>query len=140
MHLVHPALVHFAVAFVTAGALLEAYRLFRGEEPAPRFGSSLLGIGTIVLVPVVASGYVAANTVDLPGGAAGTLAAHERQGWILLAALILLQFWKAWYRGNLPQGQRKPYALGLIVVAALLCYAAFLGGQLVYRWGVGVGQ
>ena len=139
LHLIHPALVHFAVAFVAAGALLEAYGLLRGED-TQRFGSSLLGIGTIALVPVIASGYLAANSIELPQGAAAALADHERQGWILLAVLVLLQFWKAWYRGRLPEAHRKPYALALLIAAALLFYGAFLGGKLVYGLGVGVGQ
>ena len=36
-------------------------------------------------------GYVAANTIELPAAAGETLADHERQGWILLATLVLLQ-------------------------------------------------
>ncbi len=140
LHLIHPVLVHFGVAFVAAGALLESYGLFAERETLRRFGASLWGVGTILLVAVIASGYVAANTIDLPAAAVETLADHERQGWILLAALVLLQFWKGWHRGRLPEGQRRWYALALCLAAALLFYSALLGGRLVYGFGVGVGQ
>jgi len=140
LHLIHPALVHFGVALVASGALLESYGLFADREAPRRFGASLWGAGTIVLVAVIASGYVAANTIELPTAAPETLADHERQGWILLAALVLLQFWKGWHRGSLPRKQRPWFALALCLAAALLFYSALLGGRLVYGVGVGVGQ
>ncbi len=139
LHLVHPALVHFGVAFVLTGALLESYGLFADREDPRRWGGLLWGVGTIVIVAVIASGYVAANSVELPAAAVETLNDHERQGWILLAVLVLLQFWKGWYRGRLPQGQRRWFALALWVAVALVLYSALLGGRLVYRFGVGVG-
>jgi len=139
LHLFHPVLVHFGVAFVATGALLESYGLFVDRESARRFGASLWGVGTILLVAVIASGYIAANTTLLPAAARETLADHERQGWILLAALVLLQFWKGWHRGRLPRAQRPWYALILCLAVALLVYSALLGGRLVYGFGVGVG-
>ena len=125
---------------MAAGALLESYGLFADREASRRFGASLWGAGTILLVAVIASGYVAANTIELSAAAGATLADHERQGWILLAALVLLQFWKGWHRGRLPAGQRRWYALALCLAAALLFYSSLLGGRLVYTFGVGVGQ
>ena len=128
------------MAFVAAGAVLESYGLFVDREAARRIGASLWGAGTILLVAVIASGYVAANTIELPAAARETLADHERQGWMLLAALVLLQFWKGWHRGRLPRSQQPWYALALCLAVALLVYSALLGGRLVYGFGVGVGQ
>lgn len=139
LHLIHPALVHFGVAFVATGALAEAYAAVAGNEAARRFGSPLLGAGTLALIPTVASGYLAANTIELPAGAAATLADHERNGWVLLAGLVLMQFWKAWHGGRLPAVQRRFYALALVALVAWLAYSAFLGGRLVYTFGVGIG-
>jgi uncharacterized membrane protein len=140
LHLIHPVLVHFGVAFVAAGAILESYGLLQDRDRARHIGGSMWGFGTIVLVAVIASGYVAANTIELPAAASGTLIDHERQGWILLAALVLLQFWKGWHRGRVPEKQRTVYALALCLAAALVFYSAWLGGRLVYGFGLGVGQ
>ena len=140
LHLIHPVLVHFGVAFVAAGTLLESYGLFFDKEEARRFGATLWGAGTVLLVAVIASGYLAANTIELHVGAGETLSDHERQGWILLAVLVLLQFWKGWHRGRLPKGQQPWYALALCLAAAFVFYSALLGGRLVYGFGVGVGQ
>lgn len=139
LHLVHPAFVHFGIAFVATGALLECYGLLADREPARRSGGQLWGVGTLVIVAVIASGRVAANSVDLPSAAVETLAAHERQGWVVLGALVILHFWKGWHRGQLPPGQRPWFALALVAAVALLLYSAILGGRLVYGFGVGVG-
>ena len=128
------------MAFVAAGALLESYGLFLDREEARRVGGSLWGVGSILVVALIVSGYLAANTIELPAAARETLADHERQGWILLAVLVLLHFWKGWHRGRLPHGQRRWYALALCVAAALVLHSAWLGGRLVYGFGLGVGQ
>ena len=140
LHLIHPALVHFGITFVLVGTLAEAYGIFRTHETARRFGATVLALGTLSLVLLIASGYVAANTIELPEGAAEPLARHERSAWILLGGLVLLQFWKGWHRGELPPVSRVLYALGLLAAAGWLLYASFLGGTLVYSLGVGVGQ
>lgn len=139
LHLIHPVLVHFGVALVATGVLLESYGLLVDKEAARRFGGPLWGAGTVLLVAVIASGYLAANTIELPAGADEVLSDHERQGWILLAVLVLLQFWKGWHRGRLPEGQQRWYALALGLAAGLVFYSALLGGRLVYGFGVGVG-
>jgi uncharacterized membrane protein len=140
LHLIHPALVHFGVTFLVVGALLEAYGLLAGHEGARRLGAPVLALGTVILVLLIASGYVAANSIELPDGAAIALDAHERSAWILLGGLVLLQFWKAWDKGRLTPLQARMYACCLLIAAAWVAYTAFLGGTLVYSHGVGVGQ
>jgi len=138
LHLFHPAFVHFGVAFIATGALLEAWGLFRDHEPSRRYGAPLLGAGTLVLIAVVASGYLAANTIVLQDAARETLKVHERNGWILLAALVLLHFWKSWSGERLPRFQEKLYALALVGVVGWMAWSAYLGGRLVYTFGTGV--
>jgi len=137
-HLVHPALVHFGVAFIATGALLEAWGLLRGHESSRRYGAPLLVAGTIVLVAVIATGYLAANTIELQDAARPTLKEHERNGWILLAILVMLQFWKAWFGGSLPRTQEKLYAAALVLAVGWMAWSAYLGGTLVYTYGPGV--
>jgi uncharacterized membrane protein len=82
---------------------------------------------------------VAANVLSLPPGADAPLEAHERSAWILLAAAGVLVIGKAWNRGTVPDGLRVPYALALAVAVLLAIWTAWLGADLVYRYGVGVG-
>lgn len=136
-HLVHPALLHFTVAFLIVGGVVEAIGIVRGKPAAERFGATLFLAGVASLVPTVAAGFLAANSVDLPAGAAQALDRHEASGLVLLAAGMGLVLWKAWGRGRIPEGQRKLYAAALVLAAALTVLTAFFGGVLVYGEGVG---
>lgn len=140
MHLFHPALVHFSIALLVLGGLMEAAGLFARSDGSTRFGGTLVVLGTLSLVPTLITGFLAANSVTPEGSSAtAMLARHERNGLILLGWFVGLQFWKAWNRGRLPDGQRQLYALFLLVGVLLVAYSAWLGGALVYGYGLGVG-
>lgn len=139
LHLVHAALVHIPVAFLVVGGLLEAGALVGRWPGAARFGGALVLLGAIALVPTIVAGIVAENIVTVSAQALGTLEAHERNAWILLGTLVALVAAKAWQRGQVPERLRLVYALGLLVTVALVLWGAWLGGRLVYGYGVGVG-
>jgi len=63
---------------------------------------------------------------------------HELNGWVVAALFVGLLFWKGWYRGTVPESQRRFYAMALLLGVLLVGYGAFLGGDLVYMHGVGV--
>jgi uncharacterized membrane protein len=138
LHFIHPALVHFSVTFVVAGGGCEAIGLLFHRKSLTRWGSSLLLVGLASLVPTIASGILAANTLVLPAGTEELLAAHERNGWFLLGMLLASQFWKAWCGGKVAPPLDRLYALLLIATVALAIYGAWLGGRMVYGHGIGV--
>ena len=138
LHLIHPALLHFSVAFVTVGGACEIVGIVSHREVLERFGVRSLLIGLASLVPTMVSGYLAANTVDVTAEGRLLLDAHERNGWIVLGLLLGSQFWKAWCGGRLSSGQRRLYVVLVAVVVGLMLYGAWLGGQMVYAHGVGV--
>lgn len=137
MHLIHPALVHFAIAFLVAGGLLEAYGILGRRPGAERFGGALVVAGAISLVPTVATGFLAMNTVDLGPATEAAASLHERVGILVLGAFGGLMLWKGWNRGTIPEAQRAAYAVALLAAVSLVAYGAFLGGRLVYAFGVG---
>lgn len=138
-HLIHPALVHFSVAFLIFGALSEAWGLLTDRPAAARFGGRLVILGVLSLALTIASGYVAANTVLLSPEGQRLLDAHENNAWLVAGVYVAALFWKAWLQGDLPRNQRAFYALFLIAAAGLTAYSALLGGEMVYLHGVGVG-
>jgi len=138
LHLFHPALIHFSVAFITVGGICEIAGLLSRRAAWARFGGTLLLIGLASLVPTMISGYLAANTVVVADEGQLLLEGHERNGWILLGLLLGAQFWKAWCRGQFGPGAEKLYAAWIAVVVVFTLRAAWLGGQLVYFQGVGV--
>jgi uncharacterized membrane protein len=139
LHLLHPVCVHFSVAFIVVGALTEVGGLATGRDGVRRWGATVVLVGLATLVPTLATGYLAANTVVVPQDAEALLGAHERNGWILLGLLLAIQFWKAWGRGTIPRRLRWLYATLLLGAAALALYSSWLGGSMVYGRGIGVG-
>jgi uncharacterized membrane protein len=95
-------------------------------------------IGAVSLVPTVASGYLAANSLDVGAAALGDLERHEHNAWYVMGLVVVALFWKGWYRGAPPPSQHKPYAALLLVVVLLVAYSALVGGEMVYLHGVGV--
>ncbi len=138
VHLFHPALVHVSVAFLIVGGALEAWGVLTARVGAARFGGAATVVGTLSLVPTIATGYVAANAVYMGAAARRTLAWHELNGWLVLGVFVAALFWKAWCRGEIPPAQRPYYGVLLLLGVALAAVSAFLGGELVYVHGVGV--
>ena len=131
--------MHFALAFAVSGALCAAVGILAARERLERFGGVLLLLGTGAIVLAVASGYLAANTAPgLQGAAAEALGGHERLALLSGASLLLLVVWKGLGRGRIASGQRRLYALALLLAAALLVWTALLGGRLVYEHAVGI--
>jgi uncharacterized membrane protein len=138
LHLLHPVFVHASVAFLVVGGAIEAIALLGGRASAARFGNALVLIGIASLLPTIATGYLAANTVAVPEGARDLLWAHERNGWLVLGLFVAGLFWKAWNRGVLPAGQQKVYAVLMLLAIAFVLYSAWLGAEMVYGQGIGV--
>jgi uncharacterized membrane protein len=138
LYLIHPATVHFVVAFLLAGALAEAWGMWREREALASWGGRMVVLGGLAAVPAVAAGYLAANTAPLPDGAEEMLEWHERSGLVLAAAVLAALLWKAWCGGSIPRSQRAAYVALLAVIVTLVVTAAWLGGTLVYGLGVGV--
>jgi uncharacterized membrane protein len=139
IHLLHPAAVHFPVALLVLGALCETSGLLSARDGLRRFGGLLVIAGTLFLVPTIVTGYLAANSVAPNGAALRVVERHELVGWVAAGWFLACLFWKAWMRGEIAGDQRVPYALALLLGAALVIYGALLGGELVYSLGVGVG-
>ena len=138
IHLLHPGFVHFAVAFLVAGGLTEAFGIVARRPACSRFGSTLVVVGTIWLVPTMVTGFLAQNSLDVSQGADLVMGRHEKTGIALFGLFAVALFWKGWVGGELPDRQRLPYAAYLLVGVLLAAYAAFLGGQMVFEHGVGV--
>lgn len=136
-HWIHPFFVHFSVAFLVSGAFLEVWGAARRTEP--RLASPLVVAGTVSLIATLASGYLAANAVLLPDEARPLLAAHERNGWFVLAVFVSGLFGRAWVGRPLRPAERGLYAAWLAFGAALALRSAWYGGRMVYEHGVGVG-
>ncbi len=140
----HPALVHFALALVPVGLMLDLVAWAAGRPRWHNSAHALLVLATLGAIAAVLSGNVAAAPWR---GEEGLLPLIERHEDLATAALLLLL---ATSLGRLPlylrsfrPGSAPGWSLKLwVVVAGLACgllwQAGRTGGELVYRHGVGV--
>ena len=136
----HPAVVHFSVAFLVVGGLSGMLGYLGGRQAWMRFGHRMLVLGCLFVVPTLISGYLAANSVVASGEAMVAMDRHEISGWGVAAMVALALLWLGWFRGEIPSIQRVAFALWLGGVVAVVAYAGWLGGQLVYVFQVGTGS
>ena len=132
----HPALVHFPIALLLSGVILDLYGWRKKREDLSRVAFGLLVAGGLTGLLTIITGVLAYYTVP-----AHTEAAHERMTWhlwiqcgaIAVFGLMCLLRWKR--RKSLV----APSALLLSVSAAvLLIIGSYLGAWIVYRGGAGV--
>ena len=137
----HPIIVHFSVALLVLATLLQLGVLLVGDAALKSQWQTVarwnLWIGAGFVVLTVLSGIVAYNTVahDTPSH----LAMTEHRNWALVTAAVFLAL-AAWSMLRSRAGLEANSALtaGLVVGAMLLVSTAWHGGELVYRYGLGV--
>jgi uncharacterized membrane protein len=133
---IHPALIHFPIAFLLGGLLVDLIARIRPRESLTRIASGLLVAGVISGILAAAAGAISYYTVP-----AHTEAAHEQMdAHLVLASLALGLFGLVaiarWRRRTQPASL---VALsGGLMGSALLISAALLGGKTVYQGGAGV--
>jgi len=136
---IHPVLVHFAYALSLSA--LAVYILGRVLPRGPRRDSTqpagdwMLALGAVAIIATIAAGFYAYYTVahDTPSHEAMT----THRNWAVPSgtAIILLAIWRFIKRVDRPGG----LFLGLLTAAALsLSVTAWWGGNIVYKYGLGV--
>jgi uncharacterized membrane protein len=135
----HPALVHFPIAFLIAAWVLYILAFFQfGEKSWGFFAQIMLIAGTVMTIPALISGSIAEELVD-PNSAAHSIAEdHELAGYILAWLSVMLTGWTALRQRRWKRAEAGMF-LGLIsLMVALLIYTSMMGGEMVYQHGVGV--
>lgn len=137
----HPIFVHFTVGLLITAALLHvAHRLLSNSEVKGQCAIVArwnLWIGAVFAVFTVIAGFLAYNSVDhdTPSHIAMTL--HKNWALGTLAAILIVTIWSfISHRKNVA----LPIALtiAVLVSSGLLAATAWHGGELVYRYGLGV--
>lgn len=137
----HPLFVHFTVALITVSGIsfLLAKLIVNkklGEELLIT-GCWTLWIGAFFTIATVLAGFFAYYSVehDTPSHIAMT----THRNWALVTSIAIL-FCVGW---SLIQYRKKikptiPFILAMLITLALLASTAWHGGELVYRYGIGV--
>lgn len=135
----HPAIVHFPIALAAAALLFDLWaRVRRGAGSA--CATALLALAAVGSVAAVLSGQAAYGDAVVPRSAQAAVDRHEQMGEAVMFALLGLlgaravAAWRRWRHPVLAW----VLTLLLAVVVGLVGLTGHLGGQLVFRHGVGV--
>jgi uncharacterized membrane protein len=134
---IHPVLVHFPIALLSAAALMYWLGFLARRESWLWTGLWTLVLGALGAAAAVGSGLYAEPGVMLaPSVKTALLAYHKR---IMIAVLILsaaLALWAVAAR-PMPTRGRGVFLATLVVVVALIAKGADYGGRMVYDYNAG---
>lgn len=134
-HPLHPMLVHFPIALFVAAMVFELLHLIF-KKKSLHDSALAVYIGAVVATPItVLAGLAEEKKLNIHHP---VMEAHEQLGlatmWVALASLLtlaVLYFKRVRYPAWI-------FFLLTVLMAVLVCLAAFFGGEMVYEYGVGV--
>ena len=144
----HPALVHFPIALLSAAVLFDAACLaLRRQVWLDRAAAALYGLGALgAWAAFLAGGSAEEGLRDVAPPVEALIEQHEewaeRTLWsVAILALARVAF--AWWQRREPEVRRLGARMGILALAGvamwLMMQTADFGGALVYRHGVAVG-
>jgi uncharacterized membrane protein len=135
----HPIFVHFTVALLMVATFFHLLASIDGARRAQWLVVARwnLWLGTILTVGTALSGLDAYNTVahDAPSHAAMT----DHRNWAVatLVFFLVLAVWSL-VQARAGKATGAPFVTALLVASLVLGSTAWRGGELVYRYGLGV--
>lgn len=95
-------------------------------------------MGTIGIAAAVASGLVAKSQALIPSQAAGTFDTHQQIAFLSAGAFTALLLWRVGMRTRIVPPRRTLYLALYAAALGCLWIGAWYGGELVYRFGIGL--
>jgi len=129
----HPSLVHFPIAFLPIAIGADLLGRLTGSRALFNLGKAAIGVAAAGAATAATTGLIAQQEVNADGQALDMLITHRN---LNLAATVVATAMATWRTAA--ERPSAPYlALGLASVG-LVTYTAYLGGHMVYHFGVGV--
>ena len=136
----HPIFVHFTIALTSASLVFDALGFYFNKTSLTAAGGwTLLGSALMTLATLSTGLTSSARAPVEEGEARSFLRAHMALGFIFYGLLVAIFFWRAslWQSG---QEVSWLYLAALAFVSLVMTVQGYLGGELVYRYGVEVEQ
>lgn len=135
----HPRLVHFPIALLVLGAAALIIGQWRRPAWLWQWGLISLGGGWLLTVPAMITGLIDKSALSADSPAVRTADQHTTAMFITWGLYGLALYWAYRWRHDMErEGRRYKMAVLLVAATVILVIASDLGGQLVYRYGVGV--
>jgi uncharacterized membrane protein len=135
---IHPALVHFPIALVIVSIVADLLSvLFKSASLRSTASWSLVG-AAVTAAAAIAAGYYDMSRANLSEEVDGYVHLHLRIGWVILAALVILSGWRLFIKGGFSGLQSATYGCLALLLAAIVVFQAWYGGEMVYVHGASV--
>src|SRR5918993_3368713 len=136
----HPIFVHFTIALTSGSLVFDALGFFLSKTSLTNAGGwTLLGSAVMTLM-TISTGLTSSTRAPIEEGEARSfLRAHMALGLIFYGLLVAITFWRL----SLWQAEQRLswlYLASLAIVSLVMTVQGYLGGELVYRYGVEVEQ
>ena len=137
----HPAIVHFPIALTVIAFLLSLAAYVRPSHPSAAqlaaAGHFTLWLAAIGAAIAVLFGWLAYNSVNHDDAGHAAMLLHRSWAVPTAIGLILLASWDAW-KCRVNQLISVPMLFILFLLSQSIAITAWLGGEIVYRHGIGV--
>ncbi len=135
----HPRFVHFPIALCLVGAFFIALGLIRHRERWIGYGQISLLLGWLGVMAAVITGLIDQSGAPDDAAIRAIINQHITAGIALLIAVGLALYWPLRNKRLFNAGNaRWGFLALLLVIVALVALEGWLGGKLVFQYGVGV--
>ena len=134
----HPRVVHFPIALSIVGALFIMIGTLRRQERWAGYGQVSLLLGWLGIMAAVVTGLIDQTTAPQTTAVAAVINQHITAGIALLVAVGLALYWPLRNKKLWQSPARWGYLALLAAIVTLVLIEGWLGGKLVYEFGVGV--
>jgi len=135
---IHPLLVHFPIAFLSAFFALDLVGTLAKKPQWRSVASWFLYFGTVAAVFTVIAGLIAANSVPHGQNVHDIMERHEHFGISVLSLAVVLSIWRLKSGGLIRGGANNFFLILSALLCVLMMLGADLGGLMVYHYGVAV--
>jgi len=136
----HPIFVHFTIALTASSLAFDALGFFTARASLTAAGGWALVGSALMTLMTISTGLTSAARAPLEEGEARSfLRAHMALGFVFYGLLVAMALWRLslWQAGA---GVSWWYLAALGAVSLVMTVQGYLGGELVYRYGVEVEQ
>lgn len=136
----HPMFVHLPIALLTANWVFDLLSIVTKKQEFERTGWWTLLAGMIGLAGTIATGLMAEASVTIEETARSFFEMHEQLAFGVAAIYSALVLWRFAARTYIPQRLRWLYLVMTLLGVILVWVTGWYGGELVFRFGIGVQQ
>ena len=137
MESIHPLVVHFPIALLLSSLLLDGLALALKRPAIHRVALWNLCLGVLGAAAAVLTGLQAERVAKHSFEISQVMELHEWLGITTLSVGVLVASWRLWKRERLTRFFRWATLGAMVVMASTVTWGAYLGGRLVYEFGVG---